>query len=155
MSGSVLDEVARIIGQFPSEGELVALLLSIQQQLGYVPPQSVPLIADRLGCERPQVYQAIELAPSLSLTPPGKHLLYVCQADTCCAQGGHELAETAKQVLGVEFNQCDANRKVRLEAFQCLGNCYSGPNIALDRVVQGEMTPEKLTDLLQQLLQEE
>lgn len=149
---AVLDQAAQIIAQFPAGGELIELLLELQAAVGFVPPQAVALIAEKIGCERPAVYKAVELAPSLTITPPGKHLLYVCQADTCCAQGGHELAETAKQLLGADFNHCDAQQKVRLEAFHCLGNCFNGPNIAVDRIVQGDMTPEKLTEVIEGLL---
>jgi formate dehydrogenase subunit gamma len=150
----VLDQAAAIIAAFVPDNDLADLLAQLQEQLGFIPPQVVPLISDATGAERPAIYKAIELSPSLTLQPPGKHLLYVCSADNCCSKGGLELAATAKRVLGTDFYQCDADKKVRLEPFRCLGNCLNGPNIAIDRVVQGPMTPEKLEGLLQDLLAE-
>ncbi len=149
---SVLDRAAEIIAAFVPDNDLVDLLTQLQEALGYIPPPSIALIADAAGVERPAIYKAIELSPSLTLQPPGKHLLYVCSADNCCAKGGLALAATAKRVLGADFYQCDAGKNVRLEPFRCLGNCVNGPNIALDKVVQGPMTPEKLESLLQGLL---
>ena len=151
---SVLDRAAESIAAFVPDSDLVDLLTQLQDQLGFIPPQTVALIADATGIERPAIYKAIELSPSFSLMPPGKHLLYICNADNCCARGGLLLTETAKRVLGVDFYQCDENKKVRLEPFRCLANCPNGPNIAVDKVVQGHMTPEKLETLLNELLAE-
>ncbi len=152
---SALDHAAEIIAAFTPDQMLVDLLAQLQQQLGFVPPQCIPLIADATGQERPAIYKAIELSPSLSLQPPGKHLLYVCSADNCCAKGGRELAATAKRVLGVEFYQCDATQSIRLEPFRCLGNCANGPNISLDKIVHGNMTPSALETLLLNTLKAE
>lgn len=151
---SVLDRAAEIIAAFVPDSDLVDLLTQLQEQLGFIPPQTVALIADATGVERPAIYKAIDLSPSFTLQPPGKHLLYVCNADNCCSKGGLVLAATAKRVLETDFYQCDKNKIVRLEPFRCLGNCVNGPNIAVDKVVQGHMTSEKLEAVLRELLAE-
>jgi formate dehydrogenase subunit gamma len=145
---SVLDRAAEIIAAFVPDNDLVDLLTQLQQELGFIPPQTVALIADATGYDRPAIYRVIELAPSFTLRPPGKHLLYICSADNCCSKGGLALAATAKRVLGVDYYQCDTKQVVRVEPFRCLGNCVNGPNISLDNVVQGPMTPEKLEAIL-------
>ena len=149
---SVLDRAAEIIAAFVPDEDLVDLLSQLQQELGFIPPQTIALIADATGVERAAIYRVIELAPSFALRPPGKHLLYICSADNCCSKGGLALAATAKRVLGVDYYQCDVQQNVRIEPFRCLGNCVNGPNISLDNVVQGLMTPEKLEKTLLALL---
>jgi formate dehydrogenase subunit gamma len=154
---SVLDRAAEIIAAFVpdsflQDGDLVDLLSQLQQELGFIPPQTIALIADATGVERAAIYRVIELAPSFALRPPGKHLLYICSADNCCSKGGLALEATAKRVLGVDYYQCDVQQNVRIEPFRCLGNCVNGPNISLDNVVQGPMTPEKLEKTLLALL---
>ncbi len=153
-ASSVLDRAAEIIAAYVPDQDLVDLLNQLQQEIGFIPPQMVALIADTTGVERPAIYRAIELAPSFTLRPPGKHLLYICSADSCCSKGGLALAEMAKRVLGVDYYQCDAKETVRIEPFRCLGNCVNGPNVALDNIVQGSMTPEKLQTTLLGLLSE-
>ena len=149
---SALEHAANIISTLGAEVDLVDLLNQLQQQLGFIPPQCVALIADITGLERPAIYKAIELSPSFTLKPPGKHLLYICSADNCCAKGGLALAATAKRVLGVDYYQCDASKTVRVEPFRCLGNCINGPNISLDQAVQGPITEKELENLLLKLL---
>lgn len=151
-AGSALEHAAEIIAAFVPDKDLVDLLTQLQQQLGFIPPQCVPLIAEVTGLDRPTIYKAVELSPSFTLTPPGKHLLYICSADNCCSKGGLALAATAKRVLGVDYYQCDATQSVRVEPFRCLGNCVNGPNISIDRIVQGPMTSDVLEQLLTGLL---
>lgn len=150
---SALDTAADIITDCQRRGDTLADLLSaLQNTLGFIPPQTVPLIADVTGLERPAIYKAIELSPSFSLRPPGKHLLYICSADNCCSKGGLALADTAKRVLGVDYYHCDASNTVRIEPFRCLGNCINGPNISLDNCVEGPVTPQQLEATLRALL---
>ena len=151
-SSSALERAAVIIDSFTGKADLVAILAQLQQQLGFIPPQSVALIAEITELERPAIYRAIELSPSFTLTPPGKHLLYICSADNCCSKGGTALAETAKRVLGVDDYACDASKTIRYEPFRCLGNCLNGPNIAIDNIVQGPVTPQALEALLHNLI---
>lgn len=147
-----LEQAANIIDQHSEGAALADVLMQLQSALGFIPPQAVPLIAEKTGAERPAIYKAIELSPSFTLTPPGKHLLYICSADNCCSKGGLVLADTARRVLNTEFYRCDASQTVRLEPFRCLGNCINGPNIALDGQVQGPTSPEQLETLLRGLL---
>jgi formate dehydrogenase subunit gamma len=151
-AASALEQAASLIEHFADGTNLVDILHALQASIGFVPPQMVPLISEKSGEARPAIYKAIELSPSFTLIPPGKHLLYICSADNCCSKGALALAETARQTLGVNYYQCDAEQTVRLEPFRCLGNCINGPNISLDGKVQGPVTPAQLTDLLQTLL---
>ena len=146
-----MEQAAQIIEQFDGT-DVLDLLQALQTALGFVPPQCVPLLAEKTGQERSAIYKAIELSPSLTLQPPGKHLLYICNADNCCSKGGLALADTARQVLGIKEYECDTTRTVRLEPFRCLGNCINGPNIALEKVVRGPVTPAELEALLRNLI---
>jgi NADH:ubiquinone oxidoreductase subunit E len=111
----------------------------------------VPVIADKAGVTRPEVYKAIELSPSLTLTPVGKHTLYICNAENCCMQGGVQLMQHAKQQLGIREFQTTADQKIRLESFQCFGNCSMSPNVMVDGRVYGLMDTKQLDQLLDRL----
>lgn len=146
------DIVARLIAPYPEGVHSLADMLNIvQQKLGYVPPSTVPLIAEKAQLTRPEVYKAIDLSPSLMLTPTGRHKIYICNADNCCMQGGAQLMEYAKERLGIQPFQTTANQKIRLESFQCLGNCSMSPNIMVDGRVYGMMDNQLLDKMLDEL----
>jgi len=116
-----------------------------------VPPSTVPLIAEKARLTRPEVHKAIDLSPSLSLIPAGQHKLYICNADNCCMQGGTQLMEHATQRLGIQPFQTTADQKIRLESFQCLGNCSMSPNVMVDGRVYGMMDNQLLDKMLDEL----
>lgn len=146
------DMVARLIAPYP-EGiqSLADMLNTIQQKLGYIPPSTVPLIAEKSRVTRPEIYKAIELSPSLMLIPKGQHKVYICNADNCCMQGGTQLMEYAKERLGIQPFQTTTDQKIRLESFQCLGNCSMSPNIMVDGRVYGMMDNQLLDKMLDEL----
>jgi len=146
------EKVANLLSAFNgSRDELAAILQQVQQQLGYIPPSTVPLIADKTGLTRPEVYCAIELSPSFTLKPAGKHTLYICNAENCCMYGGEDLLHAAEQQLGIRAFETTADQQVRLETFHCFGNCSMSPNVMLDGRVYGMMTVRELDALLTEL----
>ena len=133
------------------KAQLVDMLNAIKNKLGYVPPSVVGMIADKADVSRPEVYTAIELSPTLSLTPTGDHKLFICNADNCCQQGGNHLMNFAKQQLGINEFETTADDKIRLEPFQCLGNCSMAPNIMVNGRVLGMMDNDQLAKLITEL----
>lgn len=143
--------VTDLIAPFSGASQLADMLHTVQEQLGYVPPSTVALIAEKAQLTRPEVYRAVELSPSLTLTPTGKHKLYICNAENCCMQGGAQLMAHARQRLGIKAFETTADKKIRLESFQCLGNCSMAPNVMVDGRVYGMMDNQLLDKLLDDL----
>jgi len=131
--------------------QLADMLQTVQNKLGYIPPSTVPVIAEKARVTRPEIYKAIEMSPSLTLTPAGHHKLYICNADNCCMQGGTQLMEQAKQALGIQEFQTTADQKIRLESFHCFGNCSMSPNVMVDGRVYGLMDKPQLERLIEEL----
>ena len=145
----LLEITSSILDSFlPGEEQLMDILQAITEKFGYVPPSVIGLLSEKTGVGRPRIFNAIEMAPSFSLTPPGRHTLYICNAENCCMQGGTELMQHAKQVLGIEPFETTGDEKIRLEPFQCLGNCSMAPNVMLDGRVFGMMDEETLDKML-------
>jgi formate dehydrogenase subunit gamma len=59
-------------------GALLPILHAIQDGLGYVPPESVPLIASELNLSRAEVHGVISFYHYFRETPPGRNTIYVC-----------------------------------------------------------------------------
>lgn len=147
----LLDIAREEIQSYNGVEQLADMLTAVQNKLGYIPPATVPVLADKAEVTRPEVYRAIELSPALSLTPSGEHKLFICNADNCCMQGGTELMEFAQQHLQLKPFETTLDNKIRLESFQCLGNCSMAPNIMLNGRVHGMMDCTQLENLLENL----
>ena len=124
-------------------GALLPVLHGVQDALGYVPPEAVPVIADGLNLSRAEVHGVISFYHYFRSAPPGRHVLQLCRAEACQAQRQRELEAHVKTRLGVGFHQTTADGAVTLEPVYCLGNCALGPAMMIDGDLFGRVTPER------------
>ncbi|BBB29814.1 formate dehydrogenase subunit gamma [Neptunomonas japonica] len=132
-------------------GALLPILHGIQNALGYIPPDSVPMIADAIQQTRAEVHGVITFYHHFRLTPPGRIKLEVCRAEACQARGSRDLEFHVKEKLGIDYHQTTLDREFSLEPVYCLGNCACGPTIRVDDDIIGRITPEKFDLLVDEL----
>jgi formate dehydrogenase subunit gamma len=138
----VATAVARMRGE---PGPLIEILHSVQNELGFVPPEAVPLIADALNLSRAEVHGVISFYHHFRDRPAGQHTLKLCRAEACQAMNGHALAEFARRRLQIDFGQTRDDGKVTLEAVYCLGNCACAPSAMIDGQLRGKVDEEMLS----------
>lgn len=129
-------------------GNLLPILHSIQDNLGYIPADAVTDIATSLNLSRAEVHGVISFYHYFRTTPPGKHIVRICRAESCQAMNGKALEQHAKQTLGIDFHETTEDEHFSLEAVYCLGNCACSPSITIDGEVHGRVTPEKFDQLI-------
>lgn len=132
-------------------GALLPLLHAVQDTLGYVPTNAVPQIATALNLSRADVHGVLSFYPHFRTTPPGRHVLTLCRAESCQAMGAVALEALAKQRLGIDYHATSASGAVTLEPAYCLGNCALSPAVLVDGQPLGRVTPERLARLIDTL----
>lgn len=143
------DAVRDIVAEWQDKpGALLPILHGIQDALGYVPPDSVPLVAEALNLSRAEVHGVISFYHYFRDTPPGKHTIYLCRAESCQSMGSETLEAHAKQKLGIDYHETTADQAFSLEPVYCLGNCACSPSIMIDKDVHGRVTPERFDAIL-------
>ena len=131
-------------------GGLLPALHAVQDELGYVPPEAVPILAEVFNLSRAEVHGVVSFYHLFRTTPPGRKTLYLCRAEACQAMGARALEEHARERLGIGFHETTANRRFSLEPIYCLGNCACSPAVMIDDFVYGRVTPERLDTLLEE-----
>lgn len=144
-----VDEVLERMRSMP--GALLPILHGIQEQLGCVPPDAVPRIAEVLNLSRAEVHGVITFYHDFRSEPPGRHVVHVCRAESCQALGAEALLAGACERLGVEVHGTSADGAVTIEPIYCLGNCALSPAVMVDRHVYGRMSAERLDTILEAL----
>lgn len=118
---------------------LLPILHAVQDALGYIPPESVPLIALGLNLSRAEVHGVVSFYHYFRTRPAGEHIVYLCRAEACQAMGGRKLEAHAKRSLGVDYHETSADGKVTLEPVYCLGNCACAPSLLVDGQLHGRV----------------
>jgi formate dehydrogenase subunit gamma len=129
-------------------GALLPVLHAIQDALGYVPAEAVPLVGEELNLSRAEVHGVISFYHYFRDTPPGRHTIYLCRAESCQAMRSKELEAHAKAHLGVSFHQTTADGAFSFEPVYCLGNCALSPAIMVDGQLYGRVTPERFNAIV-------
>lgn len=132
-------------------GPLLPILHAVQDQLGFIPPEALPRIAEGLNLSKADVHGVITFYHDFRTTPPGRHVLKVCRAEACQAMGSDALGAAIEARLGVGFKETTADGAVTLEPVYCLGNCACSPAVLLDGTLHGRVTPARLDALLASL----
>lgn len=133
-------------------GALLPLLQAVQAAFGCIAPEHVPPIARALNRSRAEVQGVIAHYPMLRLTPPGRHVVQICQAESCLACGGDQLAAAAERVLGCTLHATRADGAVTLEPVYCLGLCANSPSLQIDGRLHARVSPPQLEALLDEML---
>ena len=132
-------------------GALLPILHAIQKAEGYIPPESVPLIADALQQTRAEIHGVISFYHYFRQTPPGRNQVQICRAEACQARGSRELEQHAKEKLGVNYHGTTADREFSLDAVYCLGNCACGPSVRIGDEVFGRVDAERFDELVDEI----
>jgi formate dehydrogenase subunit gamma len=129
-------------------GALLPILHDIQEQLGFVPPAAVPVVADALNLSHAEVHGVVSFYHDFRSAPPGHHVLKVCRAEACQAVGSERLEQHLQAVYGAAPGATTACGKLTVEPVYCLGNCALGPSVQWDGDVVGRVDEGALDELL-------
>lgn len=129
------------------EGPLLPILHGLQDEFGYVPDESLPVIARALNISNAEVHGVVTFYHDYRRHPAGRHVLKICRAEACQSMGGDALAAKIQQLLGIGFHETAKDGSVTLEPIYCLGLCACAPAAMLDGEVIGRLDADKLEEI--------
>lgn len=131
-------------------GALLPILHAVQDALGHVPKDAVPLIAGALNLSMAEVHGVLSFYHYFRENPPGRHVVHLCRAEACQAVGAVQLESHATSTLGIGFHQTTADGAITLEPVYCLGNCALGPSLLIGATLHGRVSPQRFDELMAQ-----
>ncbi|HEY4192046.1 MAG TPA: formate dehydrogenase subunit gamma [Mesorhizobium sp.] len=142
---SIIDEMKDL------EGPLLPILHGIQHEFGYVPREALPVIASGLNLSRAEVHGVATFYHDFRSHPAGRHVLKLCQAESCQSMGSDAVAAKLKQLLGIDFHETTRDGAVTLEPVYCLGLCACSPAAMLDGEVIGRIDDGRIDEIMAQV----
>jgi NADH:ubiquinone oxidoreductase subunit E len=140
-----LDQLKEIIAEYSQQRwPLIPLVQKIQSEFGYIPPQSIPILARALRLFPSQVQGVISFYEQLYTKPRGKKIVRVCRGTACHVRGGKTILKLVKQNLGIEEGETTPDMEYTLETVACIGVCALAPNVVIGDRVFGHMNPKKI-----------
>ncbi|MCX4146511.1 MULTISPECIES: NAD(P)H-dependent oxidoreductase subunit E [Paraburkholderia] len=127
---------------------LLAVLHAIQDELGYVPPDTVAPLARAMNLSRAEVHGVITYYHHFRTQPAAPVTVQLCRAEACRSMGTEALAQHIEAQTGCRF---DAEHRhdatVELESVYCLGQCALSPAMMVNGTLHAKVTPQKFDAL--------
>jgi NADH:ubiquinone oxidoreductase subunit E len=144
-----LEQLKNIIAEYSQQRwPLIPLLQRIQNEFGYIPPQSIPILARALRLFPSQVQGVISFYEQLYTRPRGKKIVRVCRGTACHVRGGKTILKLVKKNLGIEEGETTPDMEYTLDTVACIGVCALAPNVVIGDRVFGHMNPKKIEHLI-------
>jgi NADH-quinone oxidoreductase subunit E len=152
ISEKTLAAFAKEVAKYPTEqrqSAVMACLQIVQQELGFVSPESERLIADYLGMAPIAVHEVTSFYNMYNQKPMGKYKFNVCTNLPCQLRQGAQAMDHLKGKLGIGANETTPDGLFTLQECECLGACADSPVMLVnDTNMCSFMTDDKLDQLV-------
>lgn len=128
--------------------ELIPILQKVQEQFGYLSEDNMIEVARFTGVPESRAYAVATFYAQFRFTPTGKTNVTVCRGTACYVKGAKRILEEAEKRLGITEGQTTDDLEYSLETVACIGCCGLSPCIMINKKVEANMTPAKVTKLL-------
>lgn len=146
------DRAKAVIDELKSlEGPLLPILHGIQDEFGYVPDETLPVIADALNLSRAEVHGVASFYHDFRKEPAGRHVIKLCQAEACQSMGSDGVAALLARALGTGLHETSADGSVTIEPVYCLGLCACAPAALVDGEPVGRLDATKIETIAAQV----
>ena len=155
LSDATRARFAREVAKYPAEqaqSAVMACLSIVQQEQGWVSPESEQGIADYLGMPAMAVHEVTTFYNMYNQRPVGKYKLNVCTNLPCVLRDGQKALAHLEQKLGIHMGETSADGLFTLQQSECLGACADSPVMLVnDRHMCSFMSNSRLDQLIDDL----
>jgi NADH-quinone oxidoreductase subunit E len=152
ISNQLLAEFDSIVQNYPvKRSALIPILLTTQEQLGYLSDESIATVARYLELPEIEVYEVVTFYSMLRRQPAGKHHVQVCTNISCLLLGGDEIFAHVSKRLGLKEGERSGDGQFSLTEVECLGACCNAPAMQINYKYHDDLTFEKVDQILQEL----
>ena len=129
-STEVITRIGELIADLrPDNVDLLEAFHRIQHEFGFVPRESVPLLAGKFETTPALIFGAIDFYSEVWTSPPAQETVEWCSGPACLLKGSTNIRRAIESLLGCAMNQVTADGKFGLRLVQCDGTCHLAPLI--------------------------
>jgi formate dehydrogenase subunit gamma len=156
LNSSALEPAALVQRHALPGRSLLAILHAIQDDVGYVPSDTIVPLAQTMNLSRAEVHGVITYYHHFRTQPAAAVTVQLCRAEACRSMGTEALAQHIEARTGCRFDAHPhsthgddaAHGPVGLESVYCLGQCALSPAMTINGTLHAKVTPQKFDALL-------
>lgn len=136
-----------------SKIDLLPILTEIQRKNkdNYISDDISDYVARKLRIPKARVDEVITFFSAINTCKKGKIVLQLCESTVCGVKKKHLLGEAIEKKLNIKLGETTPDDLFTFEHVPCFGACDIAPAMRVNGVVHGNLTVEKIINLLDQL----
>ena len=152
LSDATLARFDREVAKYPDDQKqsaVIACLAIVQQEQGFVSPDSERAIAAHLDMAPMAVHEVSTFYNMYNLQPVGKYKINVCTNLPCQLRHGQGALEYVCKKLGVDVGGTTPDGMFTVQPGECMGACGDAPVLLVnDRNMCSYMSHDKIDQLI-------
>jgi len=134
------------------QSAVMACLRIMQEERGWVSPQTEQQVAEYLGMPPIAVHEVTTFYNMYNQAPVGRYKLNVCTNLPCQLRDGARALHHLEQRLGIKMGETTPDGLFTLQQSECLGACADSPVLLVnDGTMVSFMSNDKLDQLIEGL----
>ena len=129
-------------------GALLPILHAVQEALGCVPPEAIPVLADELNLSRADVHGVVSFYHDFRSEPAGRTTVRICRGEACQALGAERLVSHLRDRCAISLGETNLDGSLTVEQVFCLGNCALGPAAQVNGRLVGRLDEARLSSIV-------
>ncbi len=150
LSEKEIKEIEEHFAHYPrKQAAVIEALKVVQSHRGYVSDENVLDIAHLLEMTPEEVDSVATFYNLIFRKPVGEHVILMCDSISCWIMGYENLKDHLSRKLGIDIGQTTKDNRFTLLTIPCLGACDRAPAMMVDNELYGNLTPEKIDEILE------
>lgn len=135
-----------------NQSALIPILQEVQEEYRYLPEEILTYIAMAMNLSPATVYGVATFYAQFSLEPKGKYVIKICDGTACHVRGSDPVKDAIRKQLGLQgAKQTTDDLRYTVETVSCLGACGLAPVVMINEQIYGQMTPEAIKVIIDEL----
>ena len=148
-----VEEIDHWIAKYPADEKqsaVMSALMTVQEQNGYLTPESMDAVAEYLDMPAIAVYEVASFYSMYQLKPVGRHSINVCTSISCLLRDSAAVVSHLEKQLDIKLGETTQDGRFTLRSVECLGACVNAPMMQVNKEYHESLTAEKIDAVLEQ-----
>ena len=147
-----LEPLYKVLQEYKEQrGAIIPALQKAQELYGWLPAPVLEVISKEMNVPLSQVYGVVTFYSQFYLTRRGRHIIRQCDGTACHVRNSAKIIDAVENHLGIKAGETTPDYKYTFEVVYCLGSCGLAPVAMIDDQVHGQLVPETMIALLDEL----
>ena len=139
---------ATIVPGTPRREVITEALNIVQKRTRWISDEQVQEIADFLQMTPAEVDSIATFYNMIFRRPVGRHVILICDSVSCHIMEYKKIHDHVQKRLGIQLGETTQDNLFTYLPCACLGQCEKAPVITGDGQIFGNVTPEKVDQIL-------